>query len=328
MQRMIEWFQLRYPHYRETMIVCRHNLDDAELNPYHLESDCWSHTMMVCKLAELEGASAAVKAAALLHDLGKPAARGINPRNRHVRFFGHEGVSAILATEVLFAMQKEGILSAEDVERAFALIALHSLFFHDWTRAALRKKFRRDPRLYEELLTLSECDAIGRFSPDLSLGEVRRKYRTLREYAGEMKAAEIAVDTMPQMEILFGWNVAVLKRSAEAAKNGGAWILTPLELRSADWERRLQQAMKSNVKKMVVVTDTLNNAFVDTVFSSLPSSIERIVRILLAPALSADDDLAAPDEKLLSIGKAFELPLYDRVDRIVWEYSSRLNGSV
>ena len=81
MYELISWFQINYPQLRDELKNCMHNFDDAKLNPYHLESDCWSHTMMVCKIAELEDFDKVVQIAALLHDIGKPLVRRVNPRS-------------------------------------------------------------------------------------------------------------------------------------------------------------------------------------------------------------------------------------------------------
>lgn len=55
MYQLIEWFQANYAELHNDLLNCNHNYDEKDLNPYHLESDCWSHTMMVCKIAELSG---------------------------------------------------------------------------------------------------------------------------------------------------------------------------------------------------------------------------------------------------------------------------------
>ncbi len=101
MVEFLSWFQTNYPHLKNAMQRCQHNLDDKEINPYHIEGDCWSHTMMVCKIAELKGYDRVVQVASLLHDIGKPKSRRVNPRNGHVQFFGHEELSAKMAKPLL-----------------------------------------------------------------------------------------------------------------------------------------------------------------------------------------------------------------------------------
>ena len=109
MYQLIEWFQVKYPELHNDLLQCNHNFDEENLNPYHLESDCWSHTMMVCKIAELSYYGKVVQIAALLHDIGKPVSRRINPKNNHVQFFGHEELSAKMAVNILDHMMSENI---------------------------------------------------------------------------------------------------------------------------------------------------------------------------------------------------------------------------
>ena len=143
-----------------------HNFDDAELNPYHLESDCWSHTMMVCKIAELEDFDRVVQIAALLHDIGKPSVRRVNPRNNHVQFFGHEVVSASMSIEILKKMINEKIVTQNEAVEVFLLIALHSLFHQDKNRDNIFEKFKNHKTLFLHLIDLNKCDNLGRFCED------------------------------------------------------------------------------------------------------------------------------------------------------------------
>ncbi len=126
MYQLIEWFQIRFPKMHNDLLLCNHNFDEKDLNPYHHESDCWSHTMMVCKIAELSSYGKVVQIAALLHDIGKPASRKINPHNNHVQFFGHEELSTDMATEVLDMMQREDMLDEKEKNEVIRLIAHHS----------------------------------------------------------------------------------------------------------------------------------------------------------------------------------------------------------
>lgn len=167
MYQLVEWFQINYPNMHKALLQCNHNFDEKDLNPYHLESDCWSHTMMVCKIAELSRYDKVVQVAALLHDIGKPASRKINSRNNHVQFFGHEALSAEMAEEVLAQMMKEQIISEEEKKEIIRLIAQHAFLHKHKEPKALAEYFGDDITFCKHLVQLSRCDSFGRFCPDL-----------------------------------------------------------------------------------------------------------------------------------------------------------------
>ena len=164
-EELLVWFKRSYPEIVDSMRACSHESAVTLQNPYHLEGDCWSHTMMVCKVAQLDRRSPTVLLAALLHDIGKPAVRNLNPKNGHVRFGGHEAVSAFLALPILKRMIDEGEINPTDATRVFELIALHTLLHHDHPYRKLKEWFAmRDVTLYDELISLNRADALGSFS--------------------------------------------------------------------------------------------------------------------------------------------------------------------
>ena len=163
MQKIIEWFQLNYPHIREDLKNSMHNFDDSELNPYHLESDCWSHTMMVCKISQIKMYDKVVQISALLHDIGKPSVRRVNPKNNHVQFFGHERVSAFMSIEILHKMMANKMINKRELVEIFLLIALHSEFYKKEDLDTVLDKFRNHKTLFLHLVNLNECDSLGRF---------------------------------------------------------------------------------------------------------------------------------------------------------------------
>ncbi len=167
MYRFIAWFQQNYPELHKDLIECNHNFDTYDLNPYHLESDCWSHTMMVCKIAELSGYGKTVQIAALLHDIGKPAARRVNPRNNHIQFFGHEELSVQLSEDILSSMIAEGMIDKKEKGEIIALIKYHSFLHRNLEIKNLLERFGDDRAFCIHLVQLSRCDSLGRFSADL-----------------------------------------------------------------------------------------------------------------------------------------------------------------
>ncbi len=167
MYQLVEWFQVHYPEIHQDLLRCNHNFDEKDLNPFHLESDCWSHTMMVCKLAELGNYDKVVQIAALLHDIGKPASRKINPRNNHVQFFGHEELSAQMAVDVLDRMMQEEIINTLEKEEVIKLITHHAFLYKHSEANELLEYFGGDKIFCRHLVQLIRCDSLGRFCPDL-----------------------------------------------------------------------------------------------------------------------------------------------------------------
>ncbi len=168
MYELVEWFQINFPQHHQALLGCNHNFDKKDLNPYHLESDCWSHTMMVCKLAELYKYDAVVLVAALLHDIGKPTARKVNPKNNHIQFFGHEELSAEMAVEILNKMIKEEMITEEEKNIILELI-LHHGFLYKYSEAEeILAYFNRDKIFCRHLISLIKCDSLGRFASDMA----------------------------------------------------------------------------------------------------------------------------------------------------------------
>jgi len=143
MTELIIFFQIEYPMLVAEMRVATHHLTNADtqnveinivgnhnshpinLNPYHLEGNIWEHTLLVCKQAE--NTSYEVQIAALLHDIGKPSTRKVNPKNGNVSFYNHDAVSAFMSLEIL--KRPELNLNKEQQIRIFNMIALHTQIY-------------------------------------------------------------------------------------------------------------------------------------------------------------------------------------------------------
>ena len=160
MTQLIDWFSTTYPKYKEALLKCHHNFDEKETNPYHVEGDCWSHTMMVCKIAQLKGYDRVVQVSALLHDIGKPQSRKINPKNNHVQFFGHEEVSAQMAKPLVEDLVARDMLTQDEADKVLEIIRLHGEIYKR------REQFKESlsPHLFKSLCELNECDHLGRFA--------------------------------------------------------------------------------------------------------------------------------------------------------------------
>jgi len=164
MIEFIEWFQVNYPELKQNLLMCHHNYSEDENNPYHIEGDCWSHTMMVCKIAELYSYDKVVQVAALLHDIGKPESRCIDSKKRHVLFKGHEALSAKMAEPLVFDLLQRELLSMKEAAEVIDLIELHAYLYQEKNTKTIVKKFQNRPNFFKHLVELNRCDDLGRFS--------------------------------------------------------------------------------------------------------------------------------------------------------------------
>ncbi len=158
MGEIIAWFSKHYPELKRSMQKCEHG--EEQINPYHIEGDCWSHTMITCKIAELKSFSTTVCIAALLHDIGKPKSRKVNSKNGYVQFFGHEELSSIEAKPILEKMAQEGLIKTKEIDYILDLIRYHGLAYKLEPKE-LQNQFNNN--FYNDLMDLSLCDNLGRF---------------------------------------------------------------------------------------------------------------------------------------------------------------------
>jgi poly(A) polymerase len=131
------------------------------VDEHRRHKDVYAHTLTVLEQAialETDGPDLVLRLAALLHDIGKPKTKSIEPGGK-VSFHHHEVVGASMTKQRLAALRfpKDTI---EDVSR---LVELH-LRFHGysggtWTDAAVRRYVRDAGPLLERLhqLTRSDC---------------------------------------------------------------------------------------------------------------------------------------------------------------------------
>lgn len=169
MHELVDWFQRTQPHWVAAMKATNHHLSQemGVLNPYHLEGDVWTHTMMVCRQAQ--DMSFEVRVAALLHDLGKVQTREVTDKQR-VRFFQHEPLSAF---EALPIMDELGLSMTQKIH-IFQLIALHTEPFK-LTEEKLDSRMVGNFPLYRDLIDLNRADREGRFYFQGEVEEIKPK---------------------------------------------------------------------------------------------------------------------------------------------------------
>lgn len=158
MSEIVDWFQQKYPILVQQMRNVSHHFEMgiSSLNPYHLEGDVWTHTMMICLMAQ--DLDFPLRIAALLHDIGKPSTVNYNFDKQRVSFFSHEPVSAFLALDVLEEIE----LNTSEKIRIFKVINMHTEGFKK-TPEQLQDLLQNDQQLYNDLRQLSYADSRGRF---------------------------------------------------------------------------------------------------------------------------------------------------------------------
>ena len=162
---LVSWFQLEFPDLVGEMKKAQHHYDEQLLNPYHLEGDVFTHTMMVCLQAvNIAPDNDHVRWSALLHDVGKPGARRVNHENKRVAFHGHEGLSSFMSIDIL---NKADIPVADKI-LIYKLIAMHGELFHfvkadGSIKDDILETFKGERELLENLVYQVSADSFGRF---------------------------------------------------------------------------------------------------------------------------------------------------------------------
>jgi len=117
----------------------------AQSPEHHPEGDVWVHTRLL--LTHMRNPSPVLALSALLHDIGKPRTSKTDPDGR-IRFFGHEGVGARMAEEILRRLR----FSNDEVSAITACIANHMAFKDAPNmRVSTLKRLLARPTFLEEL---------------------------------------------------------------------------------------------------------------------------------------------------------------------------------
>ena len=141
--------------------------------------DLWDHTLRTVDATPAD--RPALRLAALLHDLGKPATAGDG------HFLHHDSVGAGLAAELL----RRWHAPRAKAERVAFLVGQHMFSYEPgWSDTAVRRFIRKiGPDVLDDLFALREADNVGSGLPaeTADLAELRRRV------AGQL-AAHVALD--------------------------------------------------------------------------------------------------------------------------------------
>ncbi len=185
--------------------------------------DIWAHTRQVVMQSKPH---AAIRWAALLHDIGKVWTRSVDTE-RKVHFLRHEEMSALLFRGVAARLCFDDRLA----DRVLYLIANHSrvnMYSGEWTDSAVRRLMRDTGDRLDDLLQLSRADITSRQERRVEqltrqLDELDIRIAALREEANRKPllpkgAGEIIMNHfgLPPSPI-----IGTLKQSLEAAIEEG-----------------------------------------------------------------------------------------------------------
>lgn len=159
---VVKIFKESFPKMYEDMKNCEHGYQNQKNNPYHLEGDVWTHTMMVMdelkkfkyELNEIEYFT--LQIAVLFHDSGKPYVWEENDEKKKRYFMGHWGRSFYNVCDLL----ENNPFGYGDV--FIPMIAILVLNHH---RRYESKFSNYNADLFTKLLNiLSTCDSNGRLN--------------------------------------------------------------------------------------------------------------------------------------------------------------------
>jgi tRNA nucleotidyltransferase (CCA-adding enzyme) len=172
----------------------------CEQNRYHA-FDVWGHAMACLDAAPH---SAALRVAALLHDVGKPRSRAFSDKTHDYTFYEHERIGAEMVEPMLSRLR----FSNEERQHIVALVRHHLICYDaSWSDAAVRRWIRRvTPELVPDLYLLNEADVRGKgrdCSPDLeSLAALKTHVERILAAGAAFNVRDLAIDGRVLMQEL------------------------------------------------------------------------------------------------------------------------------
>ncbi|MGA2766529.1 MAG: HD domain-containing protein [Spirochaetia bacterium] len=175
--------------------------------------DVFTHSLYACDAAP--SASLVLRLAALLHDVGKPRTRNVEP-DGHPTFYSHEKVSAGMAEEILVRLK----LPTAVIRDVTHLIAHHMFNYQEeWSDAAVRRLVARvGEQTIDNLISLRRADQIGMCLENSAvfpqgLADFAARIRSVLQSGRALTVRQLAVngnDLMEALGIPAGPNVGVI----------------------------------------------------------------------------------------------------------------------
>jgi len=168
-------------------------------NKHHIY-DCYNHLLKSLEFAARKNFNFYVRMAALLHDIGKPAAKaGDGPDST---FYNHEVVGAKIARKILQRMK----FSKKDTDKIVLLVRYHLFYYNvgEVGEASVRRLVRNvGQENLEELLQVRMSDRIGSGCPKAEPYKLRHlRYLMEKALLDPISAKMIKVNGKDIMDIL------------------------------------------------------------------------------------------------------------------------------
>lgn len=159
--------------------------------PHHQETVDVHTEMVMDEIGKMADSDIALRLSALLHDIGKPASRGIG--DKLGSFLGHEDVGAEMAEAILRQLH-----FPNDIVDRVKFIVQHHMRPHgytpEWSDKAVRKFIREMGEELQSVLRLAEADSRGRQVDGTESEDGLNKLQELRERIQKVQESDKGVD--------------------------------------------------------------------------------------------------------------------------------------
>lgn len=175
-----------------------------EIDEHHQHKDVYAHSLTVLDQAieleprlGLDGPDLAVRLAALLHDIGKPATRR-HETGGGVSFHHHEVVGAKMVRKRLRALRYSKQVIADVSQLTFLHLRFHGFSNGNWTDSAVRRYVTDAGDLLERLHILVRSDCTTRNKRRAA--QLAAAYDSLEQRIAEIREAEDLRAVRPDLD--------------------------------------------------------------------------------------------------------------------------------